>query len=290
VSFCSGRGDIATLIQKATEQLRSAGCDAPRLDAELLLGHVLGLSRAQLVSRWRQSPSPEQVRAFFMLVQRRAQREPLAYILGYKEFFGLEIEVDRNVLIPRPETELLVERAIEAARQIDPAGKVIIADIGTGSGAIAVSLAVSLPEAEIFAVDQSTSALAVAARNCARHGVSGRVRSLQGDLLSAVPGPVEMVVANLPYVAHAELETLGPEIRLYEPSQALDGGPDGLALIRRLLMQVAGAGYRPQAMLLEIGSTQGRAVVELVTEILGRADVSLIQDYAGLDRIVVVRR
>ena len=280
---------IAELMQIAVEQLKAAGCDAPRLDAELLLGHVLGLSRAQLVSRWHQSPSPEQVRAFSTLIQRRAQREPLAYILGYKEFFGLEIEVDRNVLIPRPETELMVERAIEMARQIDPAGKVIIADIGTGSGAIAVSLAVSLPEAEILAADQNASALAVAARNCARHGVSARVRSLQGDLLGALPEPVDMIVANLPYVAHADLETLAPEIRLYEPVEALDGGPDGLALIRRLLMQIASADYRPQVILLEIGATQGRTVVKLVRELLGRADVSVLQDYAGLDRIVVVR-
>jgi len=280
---------IAELIQKAAEQLEAAGCDAPRLDAELLLGYVLGLSRTQLIARSRQSPSPAQMEAFVQLVGRRASREPLAYVFGCREFFGLEIEVNRDVLIPRPETELLVERAIEAARQIDPVGRVVIADVGTGSGAIAVSLATSLGQSLIYAVDRSKSALVVAARNCARHHVEHQVTLLQGDLLSVLPGPVDMVVANLPYVRRAELETLAPEIRLYEPIEALDGGPDGLDIIRRLLTQIAGMECRPRAVLLEIGATQGQAVGELVVEILGRTEVSLFRDYAGFDRIVTVK-
>jgi len=302
--------DIGEHIRKAVEQLDRAGCDTPRLDAELLLGHALGLSRAQLIARWDQVPSADQAEAYLALLGRRARREPLAYIVGRKEFFGLEFEVDRSVLIPRPETELLVERAIETARQIDQSGREIlrsaqndagcrlhIADIGTGSGAIAVSLAVSLREASIYAVDRSAAALATAARNCARHGVEDRVRLLQGDLLAALPEPVDMIVANLPYVGRAELETLAPEIRCFEPAEALDGGADGMDLIRRLLAQVASQAQRPrrgkmpppQVILLEIGAMQGQAVIELVEEILGGAEVSLTQDYAGFDRIVTVR-
>ena len=281
--------DIGAHIRRAVEQLKRAGCDAPRLEAELLLGHALGLSRAQLIARWDQDLSTDQAASYLELVDRRARREPLAYIVGRKEFFGLEFEVDRNVLIPRPETELLVAHAIEMARQIDAGGNVAIADIGTGSGAIAVSLAVSLCKASIYAVDQSAPALAVAARNCRRHGVEDQVRLLQGDLLATLPEPVDLIVANLPYVECAELETLAPEVRCFEPTEALEGGADGLDIIRRLLVQVASRAQRPQAILLEIGATQGQAVIELVKETLGGAEVSLTQDYAGFDRIVTVR-
>ncbi len=282
--------DIGAHIHRAVEQLKRAGCDAPRLEAELLLGHELGLSRPQLIARWDQGLSTDQAESYLELVGRRVHREPLAYIVGHKEFFGLEFEVDRNVLIPRPETELLVERAIEMARQIDAGGNVAIADIGTGSGAIAVSLAVSLCKASIYAVDRSAPALAVAARNCHRHGVEDQIRLLQGDLLAVLPEPVDMIVANLPYVECAELETLAPEVRCFEPAEALEGGADGLDTIRRLLVQVADQARRPKVVLLEIGATQGQAVIGLAKEILGGAKASLIQDYAGFDRIVTVRQ
>ena len=281
--------DIGEHLRAATDCLIQAGCESPRLDAELLLAHVLGLGRAQLYARWEQLLSDEQERAYYELVQRRVQREPLAYIVRHKEFFGLEFEVDRDVLIPRPETELLVEQAIQIAHQIAPDGELQVADIGTGSGAIAVSLAVSQPDTTVDAVDWSVEALAVAARNCRRHGVDSRVRLFRGDLLLALPEPVDIVVANLPYIGRSEFATIAPEIRLFEPVEALDGGEEGLDLIRRLLEQAVRQRKPPQVILLEIGATQGQAVLDMAGGIFPGAEVSLLQDYAGLDRIVTVR-
>ena len=263
--------DIRHTLHLATDRLAQAGCDSPRLDAELLLGYVLGFSRTQLYARWEQSLPFGQRRVYEELVQRRVAREPLAYITGRKEFFGLDFEVNRSVLVPRPETELLVEQAIQVARRISPDGTLRLADIGTGSGVIAVSLAVSLPEALVDAVDRSANALAVAARNCRRHDVASRIRLFQGDLMSPLLDPVDVVIANLPYVGHAELDTLAPEIRLFEPREALDGGDQGLDLIRRLFQQIRALPVRPQVVLLEIGSTQGEAVLNMSGEIFPKA-------------------
>jgi release factor glutamine methyltransferase len=281
--------DIGNHLRAAKDRLTQAGCDSPRLDAELLLAHALGLGRAQLYARWEHGLSDEQQRVYLGLVERRVQREPLAYIVGHKEFFGLEFEVDRNVLIPRPETELLVEQAIQIAHQIAPDGDLKIADVGTGSGAIAVSLAVSLLDATVDAVDRSVKALAVAARNCRRHRVDSRVRLLRGDLLLALPEPVDIVVANLPYIGRSEFATIAPEIRLFEPAEALDGGEEGLDLIRRLLEQAVRQPRPPHVILLEIGSTQGEAVLDMAGKIFVGAEMFLFQDYAGLDRIVSVK-
>jgi release factor glutamine methyltransferase len=281
--------DIGGQLRAAKDRLTQAGCDSPRLDAELLLAHALGLGRAQLYARWEHRLSDEQQRVYLGLVQRRVQREPLAYVVGHKEFFGLEFEVDRNVLIPRPETELLVEQAIRIAHQITPDGDLKIADVGTGSGAIAVSLAVSLPDATVDAVDRSVEALAVAARNCRRHGVDSRVRLLRGHLLLALPEPVDIVVANLPYIGRSEFAIIAPEIRLFEPAEALDGGEEGLDLIRWLLEQAVRQPKPPRVILLEIGSTQGEAVLDMAGKIFVGAEMLLFQDYAGLDRIVTVK-
>lgn len=280
---------IGRHIHEATKRLTDAGCDSPRLDAELLLGHVLSLNRAQLIARSEELLSPDEERTYQALLDRRAQREPLAYIVGHKEFFGLELETTPHVLVPRPETELLVEQTVRLSHEIAPAANVRIADIGTGSGAIAISLALSLPEAVVYAVDRSTAALAVAARNCQRHGVETRVRLLAGDLLAPLPEPVDIVVANLPYISPAEIPSLMPEVRLFEPQGALDGGDDGLELIRRLLQQVMRQPRRPQAVLLEIGAHQGEMVLQIASEILPEATVSLMRDYAGLERIITVR-
>jgi len=187
------------------------------------------------------------------------------------------------VLIPRPETELLVEKAIEISQR-----RAVVADVGTGSGAIAVSLAVHLPQVLVYATDASPGALEVAARNCRRHGVEDRVHLLQGHLLEPLPEPVDLIAANLPYVSRAELAQLPPEINCYEPREALDGGPDGLDHIRRLLAQ-AGEHLKPGGVvLLEIGATQGQAVIALAQRHLSVARVEIVVDYAGLDRVVVV--
>ena len=280
---------IGTHIRDATKRLNAAGCNSPRLDAELLLGHVLDLNRAQLIARSEDPISRDVERAYRALIERRARREPLAYIVGNREFFGLEFEVNQHVLIPRPETELLVEHALLVSSAVSSAQSVRFADIGTGSGAVAVSLAVSAQDAMVDAVDRSADALAVAARNCRTHGVEDRVRLFAGDLLAPLPEPVDVIVANLPYVNRAELASLMPEVGDFEPIEALDGGEDGLDLIRRLLQQVTQKAWRPHAILLEIGAQQGEMTQQIVNKIFPEAMVTRIRDYAGLERIVMVR-
>jgi release factor glutamine methyltransferase len=272
----------------------------------LLLGHVLGLPRAQIHAHPDRQLDAAELDIYRELIERRRQHEPVAYIIGHKEFYGLDFYVDRWVLIPRPETELLVEKGLEIGRATSP--PLTIADVGTGSGAIAISLAMHLPRAIIYALDASSEALEVAALNCRRHRVERRVHLLQGDLLSPLPEPVNLIVANLPYVSWAEWEQLPRTITAYEPRSALDGGPDGLDAIRRLLAQ-ARSHLKPQAtILLEIGATQRAAVTDLArhsfdnpsalrlcsgqallrTPHSSTATVEVFQDYAGLDRMVVI--
>lgn len=280
------------MLSEAARLLQEEGLDAPRLDAELLLGHVLGLTRAQIHAHPDRRPDAAELDSYRELIERRKQHEPVAYIIGHKEFYGLDFYVDRRVLIPRPETELLAEKGLEIGRAASH--PLTIADVGTGCGAIAISLAVHLnnepfkPQAIIYALDASPEALAVAALNCRRHSVERRVHLLHGDLLSPLPEPVDLIVANLPYVSEAEWEQLPRTITAYEPRSALDGGPDGLEAIGHLLAQ-ARPHLKPQAtILLEIGATQGAAVTDLTRRHLPTAAVEVIQDYAGLDRMVVI--
>jgi release factor glutamine methyltransferase len=247
---------------------------------------VLGVNRAAVLTRPEQLLTPKQLTRYRDLTARRGNREPLAYVVGHREFFGLDIMVDHRVLIPRPETELLVEHALGVTNRM--AAPIQIADVGAGSGAIAVTLAVHLPSATIYALDDSAGALEVVEENARRHHVARRVRCLRSDLLSALPRPVDLIAANLPYVATEEWQQLAPEIRDHEPRSALDGGPDGLDLIGRLLA-TAGPCLRPGgAILLEIGAGQGVAATDLARECIPEARVHLVQDYAGLDRLVVV--
>jgi len=277
---------------QATARLRNEGVESPRLDAELLLAHVLDVNRAAILARPDRRLTPKELTRYRDLVARRAGREPLAYILGHREFFDLDLVLDRRVLIPRPETELLVEHALCIARNIVPPATttLAIADVGSGSGAIAVTLAVHLPHAIVYALDASAGALSVVAENASRYGVADRVHCLQGDLLSPLheAGPVALITANLPYVSTDEWLALAPEIRDHEPRAALDGGVDGLSLIHRLLL-TAGPSLQPGgAILLEIGASQGAAVTTLSREQFPLASVQLVQDYAGLDRLVLV--
>jgi release factor glutamine methyltransferase len=219
------------------------------------------------------------------MVARRTALEPVAYIVGQKEFFGLDFFVDRRALVPRPETELLVQLALAHASRLMPRpSPLLIADIGTGSGAIAVTLAAKLPGARLYATDLSADALAVAARNVERHGLTARVMLLHGDLLAPLPGPIDLIVSNPPYTVLAEVE---PNVLAHEPHLALEGGPDGAALYRRLLAN-APAYLRPGgAVLLEIGAWQGELVAGLLREALPAATVTVHQDLAGHDRVVV---
>lgn len=278
--------EVRQALAQAFRALGSAGVDSPRLDAELLLAHVLEINRAAVLARPDYRLTPKQLTAYRYLMERRAAREPLAYILGYREFFGLDFAVDPHVLIPRPETELLVEEALRLAR---PKPSPLVADVGAGSGAIAVSLAVHLPQATVYALDDSPQALAVTAENAHRHGVTERIRCLSGNLLVPLPEPVDLITANLPYVATPEWEDLAPEIRNYEPRAALDGGPDGLDLIRSLLAAASKKLRSEGAILLEIGASQGQAVTTLAQQQFPLAKIGLHQDYAGLDRLLVVQ-
>jgi release factor glutamine methyltransferase len=284
-----GETQLQVALAQAATVLENAGIEGARLDAELLLVHALGITRAQLHAHPQGQLSFTGLATYCQLIERRTRREPVAYIVGHKEFYGLDLFVDSRVLIPRPETELLVEKAIEIGKQrpVD-IKQLLIADVGTGSGAIAVSLAVHLPQALVYATDASPKALEVAACNCRRHRVEDRVHPLQGHLLEPLPEPVDLITANLPYVSEAELAQLPPEINQYEPQEALDGGPDGLGHIHRLLAQAKGHLKPSGVVLLEIGATQGSTVVALAKRHFPASRVEIMQDYAGLDRVVIV--
>lgn len=256
----------------------AAASDEADLESEVLLRHALRLDRAALYAAWEEPLSVMERRRFRDLVGRRLGGVPTAYLLRRREFYGVELAVDRRVLVPRPETETLVEAALEWARCHSPT---LIADIGTGSGAIAVALALQLPGVRVYATDISPQALAVARRNLHALGLEPQVQLLRGDLGEPLPEPVDLIVANLPYVPSDDLVDTG------EPLLARDGGPDGLAIIRRLLQQ-APAWLRPGGgVLLEIDPRQAPAVAALAERHLG-APTALQRDLAGQLRLGVI--
>jgi release factor glutamine methyltransferase len=266
---------VQAALALASERLEVAGCDTPRLDAELLLASALGVDRAWLVMEGRTSLDPDAAASFADLVARRAAREPVAYILGRRGFRHLELEVDRRVLIPRPETELLVEVGLTLA----PGSRVV--DVGTGSGAVALALADERPDLSVIGVDLSEDALAVARGNAARLGLA--VEFVPGDLLAGMSG--DAVLANLPYVAVGDTGTLAPEIARFEPSLALLAGDDGLDLVRRLIGML---GDTP-LVALEVGFDQATRVGALLAE-AGYGSVEVLRDLAGHERVVLARR
>ena len=268
-------------LNRAQEIFIANNIEDARLEGELLLRHTLNISQTQLYLDINRELSPEQEKAFWHLIERRLNGEPTAYITGHREFYGLDFYVDPNVLIPRPESELLVERALQLARYHP---MTTIAEIGTGCGAIAVSLALNLPQAKIYATDISAPALKVARFNCQKHGVIDRVRLLLGDMLDPLPEPVDLMVANLPYVKESELPTQLPVS--FEPRLALNGGPDGLERIRRLSCQLNDR-LRPEGyLLLEIGQGQRKAVTTLLSSLFTSAKIEVTPDLSGIDRVV----
>jgi len=274
-------------VLAATARLRAAPAadDAPALTAQALLAQVLGLTRTQVLTQPERVLSAAEQAAFASVVARAAAGEPLAYLLGRREFYGLTFEVNPHVLVPRPETELLVDlaRARHPRRALD---------VGTGSGCIAVALAVHVPQVEITALDVSPEALALARRNAATHGVAERVHFVQSDLLAALAAvanpapPFDLLCANLPYIDTTELRAL--PVSTHEPALALDGGPGGLVLIERLLAQAPPYLKPGAALLLEIGATQDAAALALARAAFPAAEVRVERDLAGLDRVVVV--
>ncbi len=282
---------LGEALRLAVDWLRAEGSETPALDAQTLLAHVTGATRARLLAYPERALSPEQAEEYASLVARRAAREPVAYLTGQREFMGLTFRTDRRALIPRPETELLVEAALrEIRRRLDnPARPApIAADIGTGGGAIAISLAVLEPRLpRVYAVDISPDALALAAENAAALGVARRVIPLEGDLLAPLPEPVDIILANLPYIAPADAH-VAPSVHGYEPHLALYSPERGLAHIRRLLEQ-APAKLRPGGSLfLEFGYDQRAAVEELARRAFPTAAQRVGADYAGWDRYIEI--
>ncbi|HEX2172591.1 MAG TPA: peptide chain release factor N(5)-glutamine methyltransferase, partial [Dehalococcoidia bacterium] len=226
---------------------------------------------------------------FADLIARYRAGEPAAYLVGRREFFGLDLLVTPAVLIPRPETELLVERALDLLNSERAAGRwPRVADVGTGSGAIAIALATSLPDLEVWAVDLSEAALAVARENARRHGVADRIRFLEGDLVAALPEPVDIILANLPYVPSPD-GRIAAETAGWEPDLALDGGPDGLSVIGRLLHHAPDRLTRPGWILLEVGAGQAGGVRAIAERTLRPVAVETARDVHGHERLVVLR-
>ncbi len=284
---------VISLLRETIQRLTVAACDTPRLDAELLLAYTLNKDRSWLYRYPDYALKAEQITSFLSLLKRRVQREPMAYIVESKGFFGLDFWVNRHVLIPRPETELLIETALVKTnailnKRVDNIKKLSIVDVGTGSACIAVSLAKYVPQATLTAVDISAPALLVAQHNAKQHGLSQQIAFLQGDLLSPLAEPADMIVSNPPYVSRSALALTMPEVNQYEPTAALDGGPDGLDIIQRLLKQAVELLQPTGCLLIEIGFDQGQAILDLAKIYFPQADMHVKKDLAGLDRLLVL--
>lgn len=274
---------IQTALQEARKAIQSAS-DSASLDAQVLLSHVLNVSRSYLLAHPEQALTPDQYQQFSALVRRCAEGEPLAYLIGRRGFYDRELIVSPAVLVPRPETELLLERALAFARAHE---SLTVVDVGTGSGALAVTFAALCPHATVFATDVSADALNIARQNAALHQT--QITFYQGDLLLPLIEQgiqIDLIMANLPYIPSTEVPTLA--VSKHEPLLALDGGADGLDLVRRLLLQATKL-IRPAGLtLLEIGAGQGVAASAAARSVFPDASVTVDLDYAGLDRIVVI--
>ncbi|MSQ23027.1 MAG: peptide chain release factor N(5)-glutamine methyltransferase [Chloroflexi bacterium] len=289
----AGLGDstVGALLRGAETRMRAAGADAPRLTALVLLESASGLSREHLLANPQAGLTPEVGARFNDCVARRCAREPLAYILGEREFYGRPFAVTPATLIPRPETEGLVELALgylqQLSRLMDPA---LALDVGTGSGAIAVTLLAEFPRLVVTATDIESSALDVAQANAKRHGVASRLRLIVCDLASALAGPFNLIVANLPYIPSNELDGLQPDVRNYEPRIALDGGTDGTHEIIRLIQCLPRLLAPAGAAFFEIGEGQGPTLEAAVHSVDGSLIPRISRDATGVERYLVVRR
>lgn len=279
-------------LTRATQQLDAypdLRADAGR-DAASLLRHVLGISQAAMLADPGRVLTPEQQAAYETMVLRRAANEPIQYIIGEQEFYGLALRVTPAVLIPRPETEQLVEAVLGEVKRAGLNSTLRILDVGTGSGAIAIAIAYHLPSAQIVAVDLSSAALEVAAANAARHGLTGRIHLLKSDLLDALPDGEtswDVIVSNPPYVPMADRESLHPQVRDHEPAAALFAGADGLDVYRRLIPQ-ARAALRPNGLLaLEIGHGQKAGIASLLSD---WKELRFLDDLQQIPRIALARR
>ncbi len=279
---------VGRALISAAQRLSVTSSETARLDSQVLLAHVLSQSRSWLFAHHEHELSEVDCRRYADLITRRRRREPVAYLLGRKEFYGLDFAVDPRVLIPRPETELLVDLVL--AQISDRSGRpVVVADVGTGSGAIAITVAVHAPEAKVYGTDISQDALEVAEENRKRLTPEAGPLFLEGDLLSPLPEPADVIVANLPYIADEEYSGLQSDVRDYEPGVALKAGVEGLDLIERLLEQLPTKVQPRGAVLLEISPRQGEVVQRMAQDLRPKPSyVGLRRDYSGLVRMVTL--
>ena len=280
---------IRSLLAWMTQDFQAAGIATPRLDAEILIAFALGCDRVRVYLDLDRPLTPEELVAVRALVVRRRKREPVAYIVGQREFYQRAFSVSPAVLIPRPDTETLIERALELMPEDKP---VHVLDLCTGSGAIAVTLAAERPLAEVHATDLSDAALSVARDNAERHGVAERIRFAQGDLFGALPERVlyDLIVANPPYIRAGDAPSLAPEIRLHEPELALFAGEDGLAIIERLCVEVGGWLASGGTLLFEIGAGQAEGVMARMATLFELTGVRAHRDLGGVLRVIEARR
>jgi release factor glutamine methyltransferase len=285
---------IGRLLTWTTDFLREKNADNPRLDAEVLLAHARGCKRIELYTAF-EDVAPDALREKFRaLVKERAGGKPVAYLVNQREFFSLPFEVTPDVLIPRPETELVVVRALDLAKQLVAAGRgsLRIADVGAGSGILAVTLAKHLPQSHVTAIDLSAAAIAVAKRNATRHGVAERIAWVESDVMASLgdSAPFDLVVSNPPYVKTAELATLADDVRRFEPNLALDGGAEGTTVIERLLPQAAERLTAGGWLITEISPTIVARVEQLIDATPGLVRRPTLKDLAGLPRVVQAER
>lgn len=295
--------NAGALLREGTERLRSAGSESARLDAELLLADAIGVGRTVIVAHMGAQVGSEAVARYRASIDRRAAGEPVAYIRGIKEFYGLAFSVDQRVLIPRPETERLVELAVAEIRRrpvrpMDRRARIRVVDVGTGSGAVVVALAVelrrlgALEAVEFLATDVSDEALDLARENAVAHAVAEGIRFERRDLLADLAdsyGPFDLILANLPYVRHDVVPGL-PVAASFEPVRALDGGEDGLEVIEKLLQQLPQHLAEGGLALLEIGGDQGDSIVERCAQVLPGWRCDIVLDLAGLPRVARIHR
>ncbi len=284
---------IQKLLAWITEYLTKNQVDAPRLSAEMLLSHVLSMKRIELYAQFDRAVEKESLDRLHDLVKRASQHEPVAYLIGRAEFYSLEMEVTRDCLIPRPETELLVQRAIELLRKRD--GSQHVCDLCTGCGCIAIAVAKNCPTAHVVATDISDQALAVAARNVEKHGLGERIELLCGDLFDPIVPHLDatswdLIVCNPPYVSTAEYEALDRNVKDYEPKTALLAGEDGLDIYRRIVEKIDRFLKPDGALLLEIGYAQGPAIRDLLEQTDLFSDIKVEKDHQNNDRVVTARR
>ena len=279
---------VKAILESSAAFLKGKGSESPRLESEILLAHVLGIDRIQLYVRFGQALTDDQRSAMRDLIRRRAAAEPVAYLVGHREFFGRKFAVTHDVLVPRPATETLVMEALEAGKQVEnPA----VLDLCTGSGCVAVAVAAGLRDARVTATDLSDDALAVAAGNARAHGVEDRLTFAGGDLFAAVPAgdTFDLVLANPPYVRDDEWAGLPPDVRDHEPKLALLSGPDGLALARRLVAEAPARLNPGGSLMIEVAGPQTPAVEALMRD-AGLTDVRAVKDADGIPRVVIGRR